>query len=302
MNSTPISAWIHAFRLRTLPLSLAGIFLGSFLAAASGHFQWPILLLATTTTLLLQILSNLANDYGDSAHGADNENRIGPSRAIQSGAIRPWQMQKMMIYITLFTLISGGLLIFFGTQNQGVLTALLFFLAGILAIVAALKYTIGKKPYGYVGLGDLFVFLFFGITSVCGVYILHTGHFHLNILLPAASVGLFSSAVLNINNMRDYENDERVKKITLVVRIGLKSAKFYHFFLILTAFALSLLFLRTTTASVYQWVFIISLLPASLHLQRISKINQARKFDPELKKLALITLLFSIMLGIGLIL
>ncbi|WP_291785670.1 1,4-dihydroxy-2-naphthoate octaprenyltransferase, partial [Cecembia sp.] len=200
-------AWMHAIRLRTLPLALSCIFMGSFLAAYTGHLRWEVLILAALTTVFLQILSNLANDYGDSVHGADSVERKGPIRAVQSGLISLKEMKRAMFILAGLSLLTGLVLLYVAVQNW--VTFSLFLFLGLLAIWAAISYTSGKNPYGYVGLGDLSVFLFFGLLGVAGTYFLHSLSLSWSILWPAFSLGCFSTAVLNINNIRDIESDQK---------------------------------------------------------------------------------------------
>src|SRR5680860_1161523 len=220
--------WMQAFRLRTLPLSISSAVIGSILAYADGKFVWPVFILTLTTTIFLQVLSNLANDFGDSVHGTDNSNRVGPERTVQSGKISKTEMKRLIVIFSILSFISGSLLIYFGLRNAKVGLIILFFMLGIASIAAAIKYTIGKKPYGYSGLGDLFVFIFFGLVGVCGTYFLFTNQFNMELLLPASSIGLLSAGVLNLNNMRDIANDATSGKKTMVVRIGSEKAKLYH--------------------------------------------------------------------------
>jgi 1,4-dihydroxy-2-naphthoate octaprenyltransferase len=223
MPSGKVKAWISAFRLRTLPLALASIFLGSFIAAAHGAFDWLIFSLCVLTTLFLQILSNLANDYGDSIHGADGEHREGPSRAVQAGLISATQMKKAMTVFGVLSFITGVLLIYTAFQAQWWL-ALIFLGLGLGAIYAAIRYTAGKNPYGYKGLGDLFVLLFFGLVGVGGSYFLYTQVLDWFILLPATGCGLLAVGVLNVNNIRDIKSDEVSGKRSIPVRIGRENA------------------------------------------------------------------------------
>ena len=295
-------AWIHAFRLRTLPLALSNIFLGSFLAASNGEFSLKIFLLATLTTLFLQVLSNLANDLGDSISGADNENRIGPERAVQSGLITKKEMTGMVIVFVLLSLVSGLWLLWEALQLLNYTQAFIMLGVGLLAIGAAINYTVGKNPYGYSGFGDLFVFLFFGLTGVIGTYFLHTGDVNWTIFLPATSVGLLSVGVLNLNNMRDIENDSKTGKRTLVVKVGTESAKKYHLFLIGFAMLSACAYIFIYWNSFYQLLFVISFPLLIRNIYVVLKNKVAKDLDPELKKLALSTLLFSLSFGIGLIL
>jgi 1,4-dihydroxy-2-naphthoate octaprenyltransferase len=292
-------AWIHAFRLRTLPLALSSIILGSLIAASEDKFNSYIFILAITTTLFLQILSNLANDLGDSISGSDNNNRIGPERAVQSGVISKKEMKNMLYVFIILSLISGSILIYEAAQIITLQQALVIFAIGILAILAAINYTIGKNPYGYMGFGDLFVFLFFGLVGVIGSYFLHTGYFNWSILFPAASVGLLSAGVLNLNNMRDIENDSQTGKRTLVVKIGSKAAKNYHLIILSSAMLFAIIYSLLNDASIYQFIYVLSF---PLILRNISLVianNDPRDLDPELKKLALSCFFFSLSFGIG---
>ncbi|MGZ2370010.1 1,4-dihydroxy-2-naphthoate polyprenyltransferase [Ancylomarina sp. YFZ004] len=292
-------AWIHAFRLRTLPLALSSILLGSLLAASYHSFNTRIFILAILTTLFLQILSNLANDLGDSISGADNENRVGPERAVQSGIISKSEMKGMLYVFIILSLISGSLLIYDAAQLISLQEALIIFAIGILAILAAINYTVGKNPYGYMGFGDLFVFIFFGLVGVMGSYFLNTGSLHWDLLLPASSVGLLSAGVLNLNNMRDIENDAQTGKRTLVVKIGSKAAKNYHLIILALAMLFAIAYSIFNFNTAFQFIYVLSF-PLILRNIYIVFINQnPPDLDPELKKLALSCFFFSLTFGIG---
>ncbi len=229
MNNS-LRIWFDAARPKTLPLALVSIFTGSALAFSSGHFSLPIALLALLTATLLQILSNLANDYGDAVKGTDNEKRLGPMRAIQSGEVSLADMKRAIFINIALTIVAGLALVFYALDS---LESILAFIGlGVLAMMAAIAYTVGNKPYGYVGLGDLSVFLFFGLLGVSGTYFLHTGHIEWSLFLPSLGCGLMAVAVLNVNNMRDIENDAECGKRTVPVRLGQQRAKTYHFLLL----------------------------------------------------------------------
>lgn len=294
--------WTQAFRLRTLPLALSSAILGSFLAYADGKFVLPVFILTLSTTLFLQILSNLANDFGDSIHGTDNSNRLGPERTVQSGKISKTEMKRLIAVFVILSFLSGSLLIYFGLRNSKSWLIVLYFLLGIASIAAAIKYTMGKNPYGYRGFGDLFVFVFFGLVGVCGTYYLHTQQFNLQLLLPAASVGLLSAGVLNLNNMRDIENDAASGKKTLVVRMGSEHAKIYHTSLIVLALVLSIIFVIETWQSIYQLMFLLSVFPLGFHLYEVFKNHVPQKLNNQLKVLALTTFFFSVMYSLGIFL
>lgn len=293
-------AWFEAARLRTLPLSVSGILVGSFYAYSQQKetYNWAILGFALLTTLGLQILSNFANDYGDGVKGTDNENRIGPKRAIQSGAITIKAMKQGIIITSILTLIAALLLIYisFGKDNFGY--SLFFFFLGLASIAAAIKYTVGNSAYGYRGLGDVFVFVFFGLVSVVGCYFLFAKHVDQLIILPAITVGLLSVAVLNLNNMRDQASDALSGKNTIVVKMGPQKAKIYHYTIIITALVLTLLFAILSGFKPIQYLFLIAYVPFILHLKTVAKNTVPRDLDPELKKVALGTFFLSILLCI----
>jgi 1,4-dihydroxy-2-naphthoate octaprenyltransferase len=280
-----------------LPLSVSGIILGSLIALSENKFNWIIFILAFTTTLFLQILSNLANDFGDYVSGKDNENRIGPARTMQSGKIKRKEMIILISVFTLLSLLTGIWLIIEGTKQLDTIIVFTYLGLGVGAIVAAMKYTMGKNPYGYRGLGDLFVFIFFGLVAVIGTYFLHTNEFKPEILLPASTIGLMSVAVLNMNNLRDYTSDKESGKKTIVVMIGQKNGKIYQLVILSISQILPAIFLCLTNESPWGYMYILCLPILILHLRFTFKNKTPEKLDPELKKLALTTLLFTILFG-----
>lgn len=285
---TKNKAWLEAIRLRTLPLSLAGILMGSGIAFFNGFVDWIIFALAMITTILFQILSNLANDLGDGMKGTDNTERIGPMRAIQSGLISQKEMKLAVIFTGILSIISSAALIYVGTQNMPFETILFYGVLAVLCVIAAITYTIGKRAYGYNAMGDVMVFIFFGFVSVLGVYSLYSKQFDWLNLLPAIAIGLFSTAVLNLNNMRDYASDKNAGKNTLVVKIGPNFAKMYHVLIVFIAIGSHFYFLTFFK----QPIVYLSLLPTIallIHTQKVMKTKFAKDFDPELKKVALST-------------
>ena len=293
--------WIAAFRLKTLPLALSNTIMGSALAAGEDKFRWSIFGLAALTTILLQIMSNMANDYGDFVNGKDTAERIGPKRMVQSGEITPKTMLRGIIIIGVFTAISGLTLILVGTAGIDITNILIFGVLGIAAIVAAIKYTVGKNPYGYRGLGDIFVFIFFGLVGVIGTYFLHAQSFSWDLLLPASAMGFLSTGVLNMNNLRDYEADKNSNKKTIVVAMGPQRAKLYHLFLVGGAILLAVIYTITNYNSPWQWLFVISLPVLFLNLKIVFSYKNSIELYPELGKLSMGTLLFAISFGVGLI-
>ncbi len=296
------STWLTAFRLNTLPLSLSTVILGSFLAAYQHQFNGVVMLVAIITTLFLQILSNLANDYGDAESGVDNPDRLGPKRGLQSGAISKESMKKAIVIFILLSLISGIYLIIEGTKGIAFSNGVILFFIGIAAIIAALKYTMGENPYGYSGLGDLFVFIFFGCVGVLGTYFLHTHQLPFKEFLPAISMGCFSTGVLNLNNLRDRVNDAAYNKRTIVVKLGLQNAKYYHAILLTVGMLSAIIFTAITPASIWKWLYLIAFVGIIRSIVIVMKNEAPKALEPELKKLALSTLLFSILFGSGLLL
>lgn len=290
--------WIKAARLRTLPLSLAGIVMGGALSF-SGQFNTTIFWLCIATATAFQVLSNFANDYGDFAKGTDNDDRIGPKRTMQAGLISKKEMQIALVVTSFISLALGGYLSYLGTQLMETKFLILFLVLGAASVVAAIKYTVGKSAYGYSGLGDLFVFLFFGLVGVLGSKFLISGEFLGYEILPAFSIGLFSMAVLNLNNMRDEHNDKANNKNTLVVKMGLKKAKIYHYFLILDGMILLLVHAYLTAQTIWEWLFVLPFLLLIKHLFFVKNTTENKAFDPELKKVALSTFLISVLYFLG---
>ena len=293
-----IQAWIISLRLRTLPLALSTIFMGSFLAAADKQFNNHVLIWAALTTLFLQILSNLANDYGDARSGADNDERQGPRRMIQSGKISMKQMKSAVIVTAFLALISGSVLILSALQGHQFI-GFLFFLMGVLAIAAAIKYTVGKNPYGYRGLGDLYVFIFFGIMGVSGTFFLHTGIWHWPVLLPAVAIGLFSTGVLNLNNIRDIESDRKTGKKTLPVLIGRKKAATYHLLLLAGGWIFLATWIFLYAQETRFWIILPALPLVIKSVVAVFRFNRpASELDKELRNLSAGTLLVVLLFGL----
>lgn len=297
-----IKPWISAFRLRTLPLSVSGIIIGASLATHNGAFNIYIFVIAILLTVSLQILSNLANDYGDGVKGTDNDTRVGPERAIQSGAISEEEMMLGIKNNILIVVALAVALIYTSFGVSHLFLSLLFFLLAGLSIYAAITYTVGESAYGYRGLGDVFVFLFFGLVSVGGSYLLFVKDLDHHIFLPAISLGLLSAGVLNLNNMRDIDSDKASNKMTLAVKLGKSKAKQYHLFLIISAILVSICFGILYFSSFYNILFFIAYIPLCMHIIKIKKAQLPNDFDSQLKVLALTTFLFSVLLGVGYIL
>lgn len=300
-----LKSWINAMRLRTLPLSVSGIILGSGMATMLDKFNPIIFFFALLTTIGFQVLSNFSNDLGDSQKGSDNNNRIGPLRTVQAGLISQKEMKIGIILCAIFSLTSAGILIYVSAANLSL--ELIYFYTGLalLCVLAAITYTIGKIAYGYHGLGDLMVFLFFGLVSVLGVFSIYGLEFEWLVVLPAVSIGLWSTAVLNLNNLRDVENDKLTNKNTRIVAMGFEKGKYYHGFLVIVG--LSFWFVSVLIFSIYtlNYLLFLSIIPAIsfiFHLQRVFQTTKPKELDPELKKVALITffscVIFSILVNL----
>lgn len=292
--------WIAAARPRTLPLALASIIMGGFLAAANHKFSWPVGILSVVTTILLQVLSNFANDYGDTVNGKDTDIRQGPSRAVQRGDITPARMKSAIVLFSALSLIAGLSLLFVALRDAPVQTFWGFLGLGVLCIVAAITYTAGKKPYGYAGLGDLSVFIFFGWVGVLGSSYLHTLEWSWANLLPATTCGLFSVAVLNINNIRDIESDRATGKNSIPVRIGREKAVVYHWLILGAGMLLVLAYgLWFRDGSNWKFLFLLSFPFVIKNGLAVSRVHSPKELDPYLKQMALSTLLFVLLFGAG---
>ncbi|AID37454.1 1,4-dihydroxy-2-naphthoate octaprenyltransferase [Candidatus Walczuchella monophlebidarum] len=292
-----IKFWVDAARVHTLPIALSGILLSALIAYSRDHYDVGIFFMSCITSLLLQILANFSNDYGDAVKGTDSFFRMGPPRVISSGYISRECMKKAIGFITIVYLISSTILIWISFKNyKGI--APIFFIIGIFTcLYASIKYTVGKNAYGYKGMGDVSVFLFFGLTSVLGSYFLYTHRVEWDIFLLAISIGLLSTSVLNLNNMRDINGDRQNGKYTFVVKIGLQIAKLYHIFLVLTPFVLGSFFVMLNKQTqFYRWAFLILLFPIFFN---IKKVFSRTNFDKEIKNMAIITFLYALFMGLG---
>ncbi len=303
--------WIKAARLRTLPLSMSGIILGSFIAKwrisqTQGNWDWKIFALAILVTLLYQILSNFANDYGDGTKGTDQfRNETAEKRAVASGKISAKEMKQAVLLFAGLSLLATIALLYVAFFIEGYHKEFLIFVGlGIASILAAIGYTVGKKPYGYLGLGDIFVFLFFGILSVCGSYFLFTKTFSWDLLLPASAVGMLSAAVLNLNNMRDIESDAQSGKKTLALKLGFKKAMVYEIVLLQLPLLLVLVFIMMnglhTQGKYYAFIFIILMLPMMVLRRRIMEVKAPADLDPFLKQVGILTLMMAVLVAFGL--
>lgn len=296
-TNSPVKAWLGAMRLRTLPLALASTLTGGFLAMQQGSFNVLILVLTAVTTVLLQINSNLANDYGDFEHGTDNAERIGPERVLQSGALNSSSMRRAIGLFSFLSLICGSALLWMAPIDliaKGVL-----FILGLAAIYASIRYTAGSNPYGYRGLGDISVMAFFGVLGVVGAYYLQTASISYLIFLPALAIGCFSAGVLNVNNTRDLESDRNSGKITLAVRLGPKRARQYHLVLLMVGMLALGAYGLVRFESPWSWLFVLVYPLIILNAWKVYSTKEAAQLDPWLKQLAIATFLMSVLLAVG---
>ena len=302
--------WIKAARLRTLPLSMSGIIMGSFIARwklleQGKTWDWSIFALALLVTLLYQVLSNFANDYGDGVKGTD-QNRIGEAeqRAVASGKISAKQMRNAVILFAVLSLVATLVLLYKAFFPDFINEFYTFIGLGVACILAAIGYTVGKKPYGYLGLGDLMVFIFFGLVSVCGSYFLFTKSFDWDMLLPASAIGLLSAAVLNLNNMRDIKNDEKSGKKTLALRLGFKNAMIYEMVILMLPPILVLIYMflegLEEKGKYYAFIFFITVFPLTALRRKMMEVKEPKDLDPFLKQVGIITLLMSVLVAFGL--
>ena len=297
-----MNRWIEAARPRTLPLAISSILLGNFLAYAAGKFSFLTASLAILTTLLLQILSNFANDLGDSKNGVDNKNRKVALRAVQTGKISSSEMKSAVILAASLSFISGISLLYFALQYAKPQTIITFVGLGLLAIIAAIAYTVGKRPYGYMGLGDISVFLFFGWVGTFGTYYLQTEVLNYYILIPASGCGFLSVAVLNLNNLRDIENDRKTGKLSIPVRIGKLYGFYYQKTIMLLGICTFIIYLMYQGRPIQLSQNIIIMAGWYPLVQIIKQLNSKMtpaQIDPYLKKTALSTLFMIVIFGVS---
>ena len=292
-----IIVWIQAARLHTLPLSVSGIVVGNALCVQNTDFSWLLFILMLFTAIAFQVVSNLANDYGDGVKGIDNSNRLGPKRMLQAGLLNRQALKKGIICVAIVALILSTILIKIAFGSESWFYFLIFFILAVLSIWSAISYTVGERPYGYRGLGDLFVFIFFGLVSVLGSYFLQLKVFSSTAILMALVIGFLSVSVLNLNNMRDLENDTEGGKRTLAVILGALYAKYYHYSLIVSAGGILFIFFIQQPPFFY-WLVLIGLIPLAFHLRTVINNKNPKSLDPELKNVALTTFFLSILIFI----
>ena len=298
-----IKAWLNAARLRTLPLSVSGIIVGSGLAAVLGKWDGLIFSLAMLTTIGFQVISNFANDLGDSQKGTDNDNRVGPKRTIQAGLLSQKEMKVGIFFTALISILSSISLIYISAENLSSQALFIYLVLAGLCVLAAITYTVGKNAYGYRGLGDLMFFIFFGLVSVMGVFHLYGLGFEWLVLFPSITIGLWSTAVLNLNNLRDIENDRKSKKNTLIVQLGFKKGKIYHAFVIIGGALTWWSTVYLLAITIDNFILFLSLIPSVLlfiHLKKVFLTSMPASLDPELKKVALLTFFSAVLFALAL--
>jgi 1,4-dihydroxy-2-naphthoate octaprenyltransferase len=298
-ESNRMSIWVDAMRPRTLPLAIASIVMGTFLAAADEALNWPVAILCLITAIILQILSNLANDYGDSVHGADQVERSGPSRAVQTGRISTRAMKGAIALTALLAIVSGMAALWLAFGAGTMLLMLLFVILGAGAIGAAITYTAGVKPYGYAGLGDIAVLIFFGWVGVLGSYYLQAQQLDWTLFLPATSSGLLTVAVLNVNNIRDIESDAKAGKRSIPVRLGPHRARIYHWALLVNAVLLAIVYVILNFEGFRQLLFLLILPLLWRHGTAVQRAESPQELNPLLRQISLLTLLFVFAFGIA---
>lgn len=285
-------------RLRTLPLSLSGVVLGTMLAAADFHINpWGVVFLFLTT-VSLQILSNLSNELGDTLSGTDGPDREGPMYSLQGGGMTVRGLKGLIALFIVLSCVFGLAMLRASFGTLWCLDSICFMLLGAGAIWAAMRYTLGKNPYGYRGLGDVYVFVFFGLVTVLGAYLIgaHTLK-NWQLLLPACTIGCFSVGVLNVNNIRDMESDARTRQ-TVAIRLGERYAKIYQTVLIVLGWACMVTYCLLRFPDPWHWLFVLTLPLYVLHLRGVWR-RSGRELDPMLPLLVLSTFAFALLGGLG---
>lgn len=291
--------WFGAFRLYSLMVSSAGIIMGTMIAASYGYFNWTVFIFTMLTAWSLHLLCNVSNDYGDALRNTDADHDFGDIRYVQEGLLTLKETKNMCVVLAILSAIFGTLMIFsaLGTTITGI--HILFFLLGAFAIYGAVAYTNGRKPYGYISLGDLSVFLFFGMATVTGAYYLQTLQFDFTILIVAAAMGMPVIGLLNNNNIRDIDADYRTGKITIAYRLGLKKARIYQFVLLALLFVLGTIYVLLHYNSPWQWLFLIMIIPFALYAKAFYKSQTPEDYNKLMGPISILTLLFGIIYGLG---
>ena len=291
--------WLKAFRLYSLMVSSAGIIMGTFIAASYGYFRLDVFIFTLLTTWCLHLLCNISNDYGDAVRNTDADHDFGDIRYVQDGLLSLKEVKNMCIALAILSAVFGTLMIFSALGMQLTLIHIVFFLLGAFAIYGAVAYTNGKKPYGYIGLGDFSVFLFFGIATVAGSYYLQTLLFDFSILIPAAAIGMPIIGLLNNNNIRDINSDYKSGKITIAYRLGERNARIYQYILIALLFILSAIYVLLHYKNLWQWMFLLMLIPFGMYIKAFYKAKTPHEYHKLMGMISILTLLFGIVYGLG---
>ncbi len=292
-----IKYYVAAMRLRTIPLSLAGVSLGIMLAAADYRISWQVVVFILLTTVSLQLLSNVSNELGDYLRGTDSADRKGPCYSLTTGNLGERDFKGMIVAYILLSAVSGLAMIWFSFGTFLAVESLLLIVLGAAAIMGAMRYTLGRNPYGYRGLGDLYVFLFFGIVSVMGAYFVASHAMFWKMLLPASCIGAFSVAVLNVNNIRDMSTDAATR-VTIPLKIGEKWAKVYQTGLIVAGWVCMIAYSLLRIYDIWHYLFVLTLPLFIAHLSGVWK-RSGNALDPMLPLLVMSTFLFSLLAGFG---
>lgn len=289
--------YIDAMRLRTLPLSLAGVLLGLMLASADYRVHWTVFVFSLLTTVFLQILSNVSNELGDAMHGTDGADRQGPAYTLSRGLLSAGEFRVMIAVYVVLCILSGLAMIYcsFGTLLS--LESVMLMLLGTAAISGAMRYTLGRNPYGYRGLGDIYVFVFFGLVAVLGAYFVVSHTLHWKMLLPATGMGAFSAGVLNVNNIRDMKTDAATR-VTVPLKIGERNARIYHTCLIATGWTAMLVYVLLRVFDPWHYLFVLTLPLFVIHVRGVWR-RTGKDLDPMLPLLVMSSFAFAVLGGLG---
>lgn len=294
-----LKRWSIATRIGTIALAIVSTILGGALAAHMSKFYWPTAIMAVLTASLLQLICNLANDYGDFVLGADPINQTKPPSAIQTGLVTLAQVRKGLLGLGAATIGSGVLLLY--VANPPTEDIIVFLFLGACALVASVAYTLGDVPYGYRGWGDAAVFVFFGFLGVGGTFYLHTQQLHSVWVLPAVSYGSLVVGILNINNLRDRDTDAQVGKNTLPVRVGSRIARHYHAGLLILSTVSIQVFLHYYVSTLWPYACLCVLPWLLKNGIVVYHTNQeVERLNGQLSQLVLVTCIFGVLLSLGL--
>lgn len=290
-NKSKISLWFMAIRPRTLPAAAAPVLIGTAMALKETRISTAIFLVTLAAALLIQIGTNLANDYFDFLKGTDNKERRGPTRVMQAGLLAKKEVGISIVVAFLLALICGIYLAFIG--------GIPIIIIGVLAIILGIFYTAGPLPLGYIGLGDIFVLVFFGPVAVGGTYYLQTSEISLLVIIAGLAPGFLSMAILTANNLRDIETDKKSGKKTLVVRFGYRFGIIEYYFSIIIALLVPVILVLITRDHFLSLLGILGILPAAWLLKKISSRPDAATLIKILTGTGNVLLVYSILFSLG---